>query len=90
MGAETPLGGPDRTADLLAIVAVLRALLDRRVLPGREGVPLGRAPAARDHDDGRPNWTGARLAWWRSSGGEVIKRPSPRNVLKDTYDHSCY
>ena len=25
-----------------------------------------------------------------AAGESVIKRPSPLNVLKDTYDHSCY
>ena len=25
-----------------------------------------------------------------AAGGSVIKFPSPLNVLKDTYDHSCH
>jgi hypothetical protein len=46
--------------------------------------------AARDHDDGLElDRREARLVAvkWRWSH---FKRPSPRNVLKDTYDHSCY
>jgi hypothetical protein len=47
-------------------------------LPGRDGQP--RKPAA----------TGKVAAEAEAMGGKAIECPSPLNVPKYTYDHSCY
>ena len=40
-------------------------------------------PGSADNPD-EPSWASP------ARGDTAIKRPPPLNVLKDTYDHSCY
>ena len=67
----------------------LRVQRARSRLGAEQDLAAGALADAEQHRD-----HAVRVDWWQARrlarGESVIKCPSPLNVLKDTYDRSCY